>query len=171
MLGELQNFNPSLSYTLYDDHIFSADMSTCLLLIEPVHASSDTSGNDALIAALDRMLEEFPHEGIDAVYFGTPGIAVYNARQIKNDTYVTLSVALLLIVGVITFSFRNRWSVLLITLPVCFGGLFALACIALITATSRSSPSAPGPPYSASPSVTRSMSYVTPTIRATRAKS
>ena len=133
VLGELQNFNPSLSYTLYDDHIFSADMSTCLLLIEPVHASSDTSGNDALIAALDRMLEEFPHEGIDAVYFGTPGIAVYNARQIKNDTYVTLSVALLLIVGVITFSFRNRWSVLLITLPVCFGGLFALACIALIT--------------------------------------
>ncbi len=132
-LSELQNFNPSLSYTLYDDHIFSADRSTCLLLIEPTHASSDTSGNEPLIAALDRMLEEFPRNGIDAVCFGTPGIAVYNARQIKNDTFVTLTAALLLIVAVITFSFRNRWAVLLITLPVCFGGLFALACIALLT--------------------------------------
>ncbi|WP_295938476.1 1-acyl-sn-glycerol-3-phosphate acyltransferase [uncultured Alistipes sp.] len=130
-LGELQNFNPSLSYKLYDDHIFSSDLTTCLLLIEPTHASNDTSGNDALITALDRLLEECSFEGVEVTYFGTPGIAVYNARQIKSDTYVTLSVALLLIVAVITFSFRNRWSVLLITLPVCFGGLFALGFIAL----------------------------------------
>lgn len=130
-LAALQNFNPSLSYELYDDHIFSTDLRTCLLLIEPVHASSDTAGNDALVAALDRMQEEHSTQGVEVVYFGTPGIAVHNARQIKSDTGVTLSVALLLIVAVITFSFRNRWSVLLITLPVCFGGLFALGIIAL----------------------------------------
>lgn len=132
ILGELQHFNPSLSYKIYDDHIFSADQTTCLLLIEPLHASSDTSGNDALITGLDRMLEECSFEGVEVTYFGTPGIAVHNARQIKSDTGVTLSVALLLIVAVISFSFRNRWSVVLITLPVCFGALFALGIIAVI---------------------------------------
>lgn len=131
LLGELQNFNPTLSYQLYDDHIFSADGSTCLLLIEPTHASGDTSGNEPLIAALDKLQAEFSAGGVEVSYFGSPAIAVYNARQIKTDTYVTLSIALLVIVLIITLSFRNRWSVLLITLPVCFGGLFALAAIAL----------------------------------------
>ncbi|MEG1983128.1 MAG: 1-acyl-sn-glycerol-3-phosphate acyltransferase [Alistipes sp.] len=131
ILAELQHFNPSLSYEIYDDHIFSADLTTCLLLIEPLHASSDTSGNETLIMALDRMLDESSFEGVEVTYFGTQGIAVHNARQIKRDTGVTLSIALLLIIAVITFSFRNRWSVVLITLPVCFGALFALGIIAL----------------------------------------
>ncbi|MEG0788690.1 MAG: 1-acyl-sn-glycerol-3-phosphate acyltransferase [Alistipes sp.] len=131
ILAELQNFNPSLSYKLYDDHIFSADLTTCLLLIEPLHASNDTSGNDALITTLDSMLDDCSFDGVEVAYFGTQGIAVHNARQIKNDTGVTLSIALLLIIAIITFSFRNRWSVVLITLPVGFGALFALGIIAL----------------------------------------
>lgn len=132
-LGALQHFNPSLSYRLVDDHIFSADGTTCLMIVEPVHASSDTAGNERLVDRLDSMLSAFPRDGIDAACFGTPGIAVHNARRIKNDTCVTLTAALLLIVAVITCSFRNRWAVVLITLPVAFGGLFALGCIALTT--------------------------------------
>ena len=130
-LEELQNFNPSMSYRLEEDHIFSADLSTCLLTFKSKWGSNDTPNNEPLVNELDRIVEEWHTEGVKVSYFGTPAIAVYNARQIKNDTYLTLSLALLLIVVIITCSFCNRWSVLLITLPVCFGGLFALSCIAL----------------------------------------
>ncbi len=132
-LGELQNFNPSLSYCLSEDHIFSADKSTCILILESVHAGSDTVGNDALVEMLDTLVERNNSDKIEVAYFGTPAIAVYNARQIKSDMYITMSVALLLIVLAISRTFRKRWSVLLITLPVCFGGLFALGVIALTT--------------------------------------
>ncbi len=132
-LGELQNFNPSLSYTLSDDHIFSSDMSTCLMIIKSEYPSNDTAGNEPLIEALDRLIRDTRIEGVEISYFGTPGIAVYNARQIKNDIYITLTLALLVVVVIITLSFYNRWAVLLITLPVLFGGLFALSIIALTT--------------------------------------
>ena len=132
-LRELQNFNPSLSYTLYDDHIFSQDKTTCLMILKSKYASNDTAGNEPIIDALDDLIEQHSDPRIDISYFGTPGIALYNARQIKNDTYITLTLALLLVIGVITSAFHNRWAVLLITLPVCFGGLFALSCIALTT--------------------------------------
>ncbi len=132
-LGELQNFNPSLSYRLCEDHIFSADGSTCILILESVHAGSDTQGNDALLAQLDTLVDSSNTDRVEVSYFGTPAIAVYNAQQIKSDMYITMSVALLLIMLAISHTFRKRWSVLLITLPVCFGGLFALGVIALTT--------------------------------------
>ena len=130
-LKELQNFNPSMSYRLMDEHIFSDDLSTCLLTFKSRHASNDTPHNEPLVDALDDLIRSWDHPAVKVQYFGTPAIAVYNARQIKNDTYLTLSLAMLLIVVIITCSFRNRWAVLLITLPVAFGGLFALSCIAL----------------------------------------
>ncbi len=130
-LEELQNFNPSMSYRLEEDHIFSEDLSSCLVTFKSKYESNDTSHNEALVDGLDELIAAWNFEGVEVSYFGTPAIAVYNARQIKNDTYLTLTLALLLIVGIITFSFCNRWSVLLITLPVCFGALFALSCIAL----------------------------------------
>lgn len=133
LLSGLQQFGQQADYTLYDGHIFSSDTSTLLFFIDPTHGMGSTGPNDKLIHRLEKALETLETEtGVQASYFGGSAIAVYNARQIKHDTWLTMTIALVLIVLVITFALRSRSAMLLIVLPVLFGGLFALALLALI---------------------------------------
>ena len=58
--------------------------------------------------------------------------SVYNARQIKKDTIITSSIALLIIIVFISLVFKHKKSIPLIVTPVLFGGLFALCLIYFI---------------------------------------
>lgn len=133
-LAGLQSMGQSINYTIYDGYIFSKDMSTMLIMIDPVHGTGSTGKNDALITAIESASEQTAQE-FDEVrieYFGGPSIGVYNARQIKRDTMITLTIAMLIIIVFITMVFRNRWAVALILFPVLYGALFALAIIYFI---------------------------------------
>ena len=133
-LQKLQGFQLTDNYTLYNDHIFSHDMSTLLLFITPRYGMGTTGKNEVLVKALEDNLhaltEAFPD--VKAEYFGGPSVSVYNARQIKQDTAVTLSIALVIIIVFITLVFRSRAAVLLVILPVVYGAVFSLAMIWLI---------------------------------------
>lgn len=59
-------------------------------------------------------------------------MGVYNARQIKKDTILTSSLALLIIIVFISLVFKRKRSIPLIITPVLFGGLFALFLIFFI---------------------------------------
>jgi 1-acyl-sn-glycerol-3-phosphate acyltransferase len=131
-LAALENFSSMADYEIYDGHIFSPDMATMLVIVEPTHGVGDTGANEILISEIERSAKETTEEGFGDVqieYIGGPSVAVYNARQIKADTGLTLSIALLITVVFIFVTFRNRLAVLLITTPVIFGALFALATI------------------------------------------
>lgn len=67
-----------------------------------------------------------------AEYFGGPSVGVYNARQIKKDTLVTSSIALIIIIVFISLVFKHKKSIPLIITPVLFGALFALCLIYFI---------------------------------------
>lgn len=133
-LAGLQDFGRAAEYEVYEDHIFSRDLSTLVILIEPTHGMGSTGPNDALIDAIEETarVTEAEYEGVAVSYFGGPSVGVYNARQIKRDTMITLTVAFLIIVAFISVAFRSRWALLQIMFPVVYGGLFALACIYFI---------------------------------------
>lgn len=57
---------------------------------------------------------------------------MYNARQIKKDTLVTSSIALIIIIVFISLVFKHKKSIPLIITPVLFGALFALCLIYFI---------------------------------------
>lgn len=130
-LKSLQGFQLSENYTLYNNYIFSRDMSTLLLFITPRYGMGTTGKNEVLIDALEESLATLAkeHPAVKAEYFGGPSVSVYNARQIKRDTTLTLGIALLVIVAFITIVFRRRAAVPLIILPVAYGAAFALALI------------------------------------------
>ena len=134
-LGKLQELNIGGNYTLCDDYLFSKDMTTLLVFISPHYQSGDTGVGDRLIERIESALEglnaEYAAAGITADYYGGPAVAAYNARQIKRDMMLTLNVAILIIVAFITFSFRNKFAVLLALIPVAGGALFALALMSL----------------------------------------
>ena len=134
VLGRTAELNPVSEYKVRSGHVFTPDGRTMLTFIEPAFPSGETAHNDDLVnlidTALDTLAEEFP--SISLHYFGGPVMSVYNARQIKRDTYSTSIVALIIIVLFILAVFKRKRSVFLILCPVLYGALFALALSWLI---------------------------------------
>lgn len=130
-LEKLGDFQMTANYEIYDGHIFSRDMSTLLLFITPHYGTGSTGKNEFLIDTIEKQLRETmdTYPGVKAEYFGGPSVGVYNARQIKSDTMLTMTIALIIIIVFITLVFKSRSAVILIILPVLYGAVFSLALI------------------------------------------
>ena len=72
------------------------------------------------------------HPSKSATYFGTFEIAAKNAAQIKKDTFVTATIALVAILVILFFFYRKLLIPLLFILPAVFGGLFSLGVMGFI---------------------------------------
>ncbi len=133
MIKELQNLGAGFSYEIVDNYLFSEDGRTLISYIEP-HEGLDSKSTKILISAIESIIAtaQGANPNIEIEYYGSPIVAEYNARQIKRDSMVTLNVALLLVVLLLSFAFRNRYSALLVLMPVVYGAIFSLAVIALV---------------------------------------
>lgn len=133
LLAGLARFGDQTGYELYADHIFSQDGSAMFLFADPVNGMGSTRENDAFVSRLEEVLAQASREtGMEISYLGASAIAVYNARQIKKDTMFTLTVALMVVIVVISLSLRSKRAVLQIILPALFGALFALGILSLL---------------------------------------
>jgi 1-acyl-sn-glycerol-3-phosphate acyltransferase len=132
VLGKLKDFKPDENVELYDGHFFSRDRRHLFLFINPRYPSANTAQNALFFSRLDSILQQQGSRRYRVHYFGAPAVSAANARQIKADTHLTLGISLALLMGVIFFFFRRLSAPLLMLLPVLFGGLFALAGIALV---------------------------------------
>src|SRR5690606_1057838 len=72
------------------------------------------------------------HPQIQTLYFGGPAVAAGNAQQMKQDTILTLSITLALLLLQTLYVFRKKLVPFLLMLPVLFGGLFGLALTMLL---------------------------------------
>lgn len=135
LLKRFERFSGDFEYEMYDDYIFNKEMTTLYMYLEPAHGMADTGDNDQLVTALDQICQTVSDARVQVGCIGGPIVAVCNARQIKTDTYLTLSLALLILIPVLYLSFRNKRCIPLILLPPFFGALFALAVIAIIHGT------------------------------------
>lgn len=132
-LKKLQDLNPASDYQMVDGHIFSPDGKTLMCFLTPEFGMGETGMNDRLVSIVEDELkaigEEYPE--VRAEYFGGPAVGVYNARQIKRDTFLTSGFALVMIILFIFLAFKRRGSVPLIILPVLYGMLFALCLVSV----------------------------------------
>lgn len=128
---KLKDAQPLTRYEVYEECIFADGLHTRVAFLTPRYGTGSTGKNEELIRDIEYTIEEM--EGVapdvEISYFGGPSVAVYNARQIKWDTMVTLNVALLIIVVFISWAFRRKAAVPLVIMPVVFGALFALCVI------------------------------------------
>lgn len=132
LLKKFEQFNPDLQYEIYNGRLFTKDLSTMLMFIQPSNGMGDTGNNDRLVSGLEEAERTAEIDQVEIECIGGPIVAVYNARQIKKDTTVTLSLALVFILIVIFLSFRNRLSIPFIIVPPVYGVLFALAMVWLV---------------------------------------
>ena len=134
VLSKTAKLNPSSGYNVKMSHVFTPSGKTLLSFIETKFSSGETGANDKLVSVLDNAVDtlssEFPTVRVH--YFGGPAMSVYNARQIKRDTYLTSIVAIIIIVLFILAVFKRKRSIFLILCPVLYGAIFALALSWLI---------------------------------------
>ena len=134
VLARLQTSYGQLGFELYDDHIFTPDMSRAVVMLDSPFGSSETSNNSKLIDYLEsvsqKMQAEYPDVAVDLI--GGPAIAVGNASRIKRDSILAIALSVVLIIFLLAYSFHSLRNILLIFLTVGWGLLFALGGLAVI---------------------------------------
>ena len=120
LLPKTAQLNPASGYQAVDGRIYTPDGKMMLAFIETEHGTGETGSNDSLVTVIENSIGKvsamFPN--LEIRYFGGPAVGVYNARQIKKDTFLTSIVALIVIILFILAVFKRRKSVFLILCPV-----------------------------------------------------
>lgn len=133
VLSKLQGLQQENKFEMYDGYIFTPDMSRAIVMLSSPFGNSETDKNSQLLqlltSGIERMNVRFPN--IEARVLGGPQIAVGNAQQIKYDSILAVSLAVVLILALLFFSFRSLRNILLIAFSIGWGWLFALGALAL----------------------------------------
>ena len=116
-------------YELYEGHIFTPDLHRAIVMMDSPFGNSETDGNARLLALLQECADTI---NLSISFTGGPAIAVGNARQIKADSILSVSLAVVLILVLLWFSFRRIRHLLLIVVAIGWGWLFALGMLSLV---------------------------------------
>ena len=132
-VSRLQRSQPNVNYELYDGYIFSTDMTRAFAMMTSPYGASETEKNTSLLNGLQSIANDImsQHQLIDVRFFGGPAIAVSNASQIKKDSLLTVVLAIILIVCLLFWVFRNVRNILLIVLSIAWGWLFAMGLLSI----------------------------------------
>ena len=132
-LQRLNMLNPTQGYRMEDEYLFDERGDKGFAFFSSPFSGSDTQGNAKIVNLLDQVIaqteSEHPQVHISAV--GAPTIAVTNALQIKKDSFVSVTLALVLIFGILMFTMARKRNLLWLGISILFGWVFALAVIAL----------------------------------------
>ncbi len=134
VVKRLQTGSSELNYEIYDGYIFTPDMKKAIVMLDSPFGASETENNSKLVDMLrecaDSTMASFSN--IDIHIIGGPVIAVGNANQIKADSILSVSCAIVLISLLLFFTFRNARNLLLIVLSIGWGWLFGLGCLSIV---------------------------------------
>lgn len=133
-LHKFSDFQAGDNFKLYNNHILSRDERSLLLIITPAE-TNNTAQNDILVEGIDALILDLKAQGFEELkvqYFGNAVVALGNAKRIKKDIILTVSLALAFLLVFISLFFRKKSSFLMVFLPVVFGGLLALAGLSVI---------------------------------------
>ena len=155
LLKKFEQFGSGYEYELYRGYFFTKDKKTLLLFVDPTLGMADTKNNDIIVKTLEEAkaealgkvskknskidpdkASENEEEDICEIHFvGGPVVAVENARQMKMDSAITMTLALLILLPFLFLCFKSKRTIPLIIVPPLYGGLFALSIIASIKDT------------------------------------
>lgn len=133
IMTRLRNAGMSIDFESYDGYILSPDCKRAILILESSFGAHESENNADLVEMLNHAIERThtQNQQLDIHIIGGPVVAVANARQIKNDSMLAVSIAVILILLLLIYVFRNLRNILLILVSVAWGGLFAMGIIAI----------------------------------------
>ncbi len=133
-LQALSAFNLSDSYHTENDHIFNKAGDEAVVVVNSNYPLSETLHNGQLIKEIEKAMAAVEKEmggQVRLSCFGASQVSLTNSTQIKKDSFFSIALALVFILALLIYYYRNVRSILLILASITFGGLFALGLIAL----------------------------------------
>lgn len=133
VVSRMQSAQPSVKYQLYDGYIFSEDMNRAFAIMPSPFGASETEHNHELLYTLQQKANETmtQYPQIDVRFIGAPIVAVGNANQIKRDSLMSVLLALVLIIVLLYWAFRNMRNISLIAISIAWGWLFAMGLLSV----------------------------------------
>ena len=122
------------SFEERDGYLVSPDGLRAIIIMRSSYGASETENNGLLLSLLQKTAEDTSEQfsSIDIRFIGGPVVAVGNARQIKSDSMLAVTLAVVLIVTLLFFVFRRVWPLLLIVISIGWGWLFAMGMLAVV---------------------------------------
>ncbi|MCQ2959316.1 MAG: 1-acyl-sn-glycerol-3-phosphate acyltransferase [Bacteroidales bacterium] len=133
ILDLLNQANPNSNYEIIDGYIFDKSGKEALIAISSKFPVSETSENAKLIADIDSAMavtmQKHPEIKLDCI--GASVISLGNAQRIKLDSFISTSIALIFILIVLLYFFRDIRALFIILFSLIFGGLFGMAFVSI----------------------------------------
>ena len=121
------------AFDIIDGYIFSADHLRAIAFIDSPYGSNESGNNARLVDLINEIISELQLNNLQIRATGSPVISVGNARRIKQDTILSVSIAVVLIALLLLFNLRRKRDIIYMLCSVGFGFLFALGCIGIFT--------------------------------------
>ncbi|MDN3690978.1 MMPL family transporter [Chryseobacterium tructae] len=134
-IKKLNALNISKDFKLEDSYIVTKDGKNLLLFIDPKNKSNDTKANETFVDQLDQIKDNLNKQfkgKTEISYFGSPVIAVANAKQIKKDIQNTVVISMTVLLILLIYYFRNFFTPIIVFLPTVFSVLLALLILYFI---------------------------------------
>lgn len=133
VVSRLLENTKSGGFEVYDGYIFTKDMKRGIAVLTSPYGNSETQNNAQLMQMLGAVADsvEAHNPSISVHYTGGPAIAVGNSNQIREDSILSVSLSIILILALLFYAFRSLRNMLLIVLSVSWGWLFALGLLSV----------------------------------------
>ena len=131
-LKKLQELSFGEGFTLQNGFLISKNKEHILLFITPVLEASETAENALFTENLyhtNSELNSVFSGKVKSEYFGGTLIAVANAKQIKRDIGITISIALTILLFIFIIFYKKLTIPIILFVPTVFGGLLAIALL------------------------------------------
>ncbi|WP_037321743.1 MMPL family transporter [Salegentibacter sp. Hel_I_6] len=132
-LEKLQELQVDDQFKIHDNYLLTKDEKHLLLFITPEYPASETKNNEVFIERLDKIILGLNENSeVKADYFGGVLYAIANAKQIKKDIQLTLSIAFSILLILLILYYRRVYVPLLLFLPSLLGALTAISLLYFI---------------------------------------
>lgn len=129
----LRDFQPNVNCIQINGYLFTPDSTRMLVPVVSPYGNSETNGNARFIADLQQEADSIlVGSGVIMRPIGAPVVAVCNSSQIRKDATMSVMIAVVLILALLWWQFRNLKGLWYILLSTGFGFLVALAMISLL---------------------------------------
>src|SRR5690554_1551823 len=134
-LEKLRELGVSKEFIINNGFISTSDSSTLLLFVTPTYPGTDTKMNegfvDRLYAYQNAINKQFENEA-QITFFGSPFIALANARQIKSDIQSTVVFSIAVLMLILILFYKHIFIPIILFIPAICGAAFSLAIVYFI---------------------------------------
>lgn len=132
-LQRLTALNATEGYRVEDEYLFNEAGDKAFAFFSSPFSGNDTKNNAILVELMENVIKTTSdcHQNVKISAVGAPTIAVTNAQQVKKDSFLSITLAIVFIFSILMFTMARKRNLMWLGISILFGWIFALAVIAL----------------------------------------